>query len=1481
MANDYGTGVSRVLDPDQASWTQVIWQQGKPPLDAELNLLQQLATDWRRTTTLRGVPSGWLGNAVNASDVFVTSSMWSNWFRFGQQRTGEKRAIPWAAVNGWLVPVTGTLTGAPPGSPNDADTWNRVTLGPGPTNSGDSRIDYAFLEVWMARVPPNPSVSNKPGASTVYRYGNVESGYTYLTDQIQDPEIGFETTQRVQLQYRIRIVSGLVGLASYPDGFDPTVVKGQGAATAATSYVFTNMRSELGDPGLWRAGDGTANSLGTVDGYVYAIPLCAVFRRNSVAWDGDPGQNLNGGTDRNPTAVDRTGYATFSTVPTLASDLTDSATSLSLVSATNIPLPATPATSVIIQVGGEIMTYSAISGTTMTLVDRGALGTKPEAHYAGDTVTILAGRPDGLYTDQVAKTDILDLRHVVNPNGFNYDSLLQQNIDKLLRGQLQANWKRSGGGPQGSFVFYQDKISNSAAALGVTKLDGPDNVRTTFSDAAVQQPVEFIASPPAGSGVAVDITTTWSLTLSGTISNGAGPAGQFKSGDVITIPVAQLKSGIPGSDTDQIRFLGSGDGTGSVVVRIDGDVFDLIEGTHFTVNSPTFSDDLVITLVSIPTVVDRNLYITANVLYGPGRGLSRRPDSVHSISFLSTTSDIMSQLSGVPANNIPMRGAWALLSSKFRSSPFRGLLPITSEAFVDPGSKSIVLHPFRKIEFPTTMQTLDGSAVNINTGTVVSSGTASGTTAGSTFTDGGATFVADGVVGGDDANGFADVLVISSPTSVAGTYWVDIDGGGSPVAATTFDVERAFPANVGSVTYTLYHTQGLMPLLDKTGAAKWAMTDPLELFRGDTAPATATKNIYVPLPRKMVPGWGEVRVPIMHSDPTTTPPGGSSTFDQGINFGVLTKKGLKSGKTNAERNYIPFDNTPSYAPFSTVEFGSPDIPATYNASFTYSSDRFAGMRIFTDSRGLGRKGLELPPFYGVARLFAVYEAGEYKTGGGPGGSGSAFDPNTRESTGGGAANLLRQDVTEAAFWIEMDADGDSTFILSEDAIDLAKSVVNPIADFNSGSYVVEASIFGFDRDTFKLDGGQYINDDARLVMTRESVTVDPTQAGDGADRTKNYGAGTEADVASPDAILPGPVPASTEVAINYTRSPYQGDAWGSQSSYQDIGHQPGPITTGTLYQLTSTELDEANLTRPNQKGLEVLSSVGFMTTLGSGRLSGDQTTDTFDPRNVGYEIQNNFPPATGTDPRPSQEIGALSTEEASLVLGTEYHNCVERLPLGAFFRDKDFRGGFINSEAIDFRPSVRAPLVFTGTSAPGVVATGVALSSNLEQSELAINTASLSSGQPGEVVAHVDGESGNYSLLTNFRTNRGGSVFTMSGLRPGGEASATYEEAGPSAAYPVVLSGTAYLVRNTVTTIGSAEVSAGSELMMMVVTHGKWLDTTDPTDLDILSGTNGTGEGFSAVDLYHIEGRPIMVDNVRVEIDPSSITLSKKVPLSG
>lgn len=1438
MTDNLGPGVSRVLEAEGTAYEDVVFQAGRPPCDSEFILQADIATTAVRSAALRGMPSGFLGNETNTQADFLTSASWSNFFKFGPQRTGELKSVMWANVNGWLVPVTGTRTGTPPGSPNDTDSTNIIALDPPPANSGDFRIDFAFLEVWKARIQPNPSATNKPASSAVWRYGNVEGGFSFLPDDLVDPAIGFETTQRTQIQYRIRVVKGLVGLTSNPDGFDPVVVKAQGAAANPTSFTFTNMRQTLGDPGLWRAGDGTENSLGTVDGYSYAVPISAIFRRNSVTWNGNPSQNLNGGFSRNPTAVDRTGIKTFSTVPALSANLSASATTVTLASVSNIPLPTTPATPVLIQIGDELLTYSSITGSTLNIVTRGSNGTRAEAHKSGSTIKVMSGRPDGLFSDQIALTDILDLRHAVNPNGFDYASLLQGSLDKLLRGRLRANWKRSGGGPQGAFVYYQDTITSGAVSLGVTKLDAPDNIRMVFSDAATIQPIECIASPNTGivlPGPGVNINVTWSLGLTVKTTN-QSVANQFTAGDIIVIPVNQLKLGLPGGDTDQVRWLNDSV-TGAVRLRLDGETGDL-PSSMYTVTPavPSSSYDLTITLggtfpsqltsPATPTI----LHITVQAVYGAGRGLSRRPDSIHSVSYINPATDLLVQQSGIPSNNQGSRVAWAPLWSKFRSATFNNLLPVTSEVYADLGSKSILLTPFRRINLPNVL-TIDGNAAN-PVPTPKAGFPTTGTTTGLNNPVLNSAFTGTAVAG--------DALVIATGPG-AGRYTIL-----SLVAATSYTLDRPIRAQGGVVvSYTVHSAQGVMPLNKVDGITpKWGgtSTDPLLMFCGTTFGTASEKNIYVSLPRHLVPGWGELRLPILPAD--------SLAFSQGVNF--VTNSKIGSVYVDADKNYVNYNPVTglTYAAFSTLDLGT-SLPATFNLAFTFVNT-FAGMRFFTDTRNLGRQGLELPPFYGVARLFGVYEANDYKV------NSSPFNDTTRAFIGGShATNLLRQNMAQAdgpVMWIEIDDDKDSTFVLNANAIDLSRSPT-PISSFASGNYVIEASIFGFDRGTFDL------NSEARIVLTRPgsnswtSVGGSPVSA---VTRSLNI----NRFVVGPSAVLPGPAETSDQVVINYSRTPYQGDAFGSQTNYIDIAYTPGPLTSGTAFQIASTSLDQSALTRPNQKVLEVLASESFSTDLGTGRYSADATATTLDFKDVAYEDPTAYPPTSGVDHRPKALPGNFLTSDLTNI-GTEYLGCIERLPLGALFRDKDFRGQIFGLNT--------SPLVYSSEASAGR-STGLAVNHG-EQDEMPLDTSSSGVGSPGDVLVHVDGEQGNYSLITNFRVNRGGSVFTGNGSHPGGEVALQGQVCSTSSDHTNVLQCRALLVRNTVTNVGSTEVSAGDELMMLILTNVVRL-APGFTPGEIRIGTNGTGEGYSAADLYRIEGHPLARNNVRMNIDPATILLS-------
>lgn len=1318
MANNYGTSVTRVLDPKQTGYRSVLWQPDKPPLESELTLMGDLAAEWDRVQVLQGTPSGWYGDAINPQDSFVTNKDWSNWFKFGPQFTGEKSAIMWAVVNGWVIPVTGTLTGTPPGSPNNTDTWNRITLPPPPSNTGDARIDFVFLEVWMARIQ-TAVTTNKPSASAVYRYGNVEGGYSYLPDDLLDSNIGVETTQRSQLQYRIRVIPGLVGLANYPDGFDPSVVKGQGAAGTQTAYVFENMRKELGDPGLWRAGDGTQNALGTVDGYTYAIPISAVFRRNSVAWSGNPNQNLNGGVNRNPTAVDRTGYKTFSTVPTLTSAISANANSLTLVSAANIPLPLTPATPVAIKIGDEILYYSAITGNTLTLSSRGAFGTQAEAHPAGSTISIVSGRPDGLFADQIASSDILDLRHMVSQGGFDYQALLKGGLDRLLRGQLKSTWKRSGGGPQGPLVTYADVVTAGSVSLGVSKLDNPDDKRSIFGNPVALQPIIMPLPTPVTGTMTVGLGASYSITAVGS---------SYTSGSAFTILKTNFTTSVPGSDADQVSLVAS---QTYVKIRFQGETTDL-PNAEYTVNN-NVNGDLVITFTpSFIVSSTRNTnqaYVTFYVMFGGGRGLSRVPNVIHDVAYLESSSEVLVAPQGVPAGNAKLRTAWAPLWSKYRSGVYSGQLPVTAEAYVDPGSGSVILTPFQRV-----------------TPSIPFVGVAK-----------------------------------ASPTS--------------PLL-------------------------GAMPR-DNAGGTKWNTTDPLEVFRSYSA-----GSYVVTLPRRMVPGWGAVKAPILYQDQTN--------FDEGINFMISSPKGTVGTNTTYYSPTVFTGGTNTFAVFSTRNLSvvSP-TSAPYNTAATFGSTRYAGCRFFTENRGLGRKGLELPPFYGISRLWAVYEAEDYRT------NGSSYNASDRErDTGPGtrATNLLRSDFTGETFWIEIDSDGDSTFILNADALDLSKSP-NAIAAFASGHYVIETSIFGFDRGFFDL------NQDPRIVLTRESPNATSTS--------------------TPTFVLPWAPKTGDSIEVHYSREPYQGDCWGSQSVQADIGYTPGALPTATRYQLMNTSLDYDNLARINPKTLEVLAGMSFETTLGTGRFGGDIPSVDADFRNVGYEPWT--VPTQPTDPRPTLTVRALELAERNLGVGTNYAGCVERLPLGALFRSKDFRG---NSLSLGYD---NRHLVMGTWNSPSTVPSNVVRNGNEEYLQDPVSMAQMASGNPGETVVHVDGQSGNYSGLTIYRTGRGGSVYSLTG----GDVAAVLPSSAPANTSGGVLSGVAMLVRNTPTSIGSAEVSAGGELMLLVVTTTNVQNGGGSNNV-VLCGAAGSGEGYSAADLYRLPGHPLCNDNARPTDNPNSIVLSRK-----
>jgi photosystem II stability/assembly factor-like uncharacterized protein len=147
MADNYGTGVSFVDQVTGYNYDTVVFQKGKPPLDTELNAVQQIRNllDQREHSTL---PSGWL-----TLKPFYTSSLLSNSF-YTQDPSAP--TPEYALVNGDVLHITNTAT--------TISNTNLVELGaPPPTGN---QVNGIFLEVWRALLSPVTS-TNRPVPETI------------------------------------------------------------------------------------------------------------------------------------------------------------------------------------------------------------------------------------------------------------------------------------------------------------------------------------------------------------------------------------------------------------------------------------------------------------------------------------------------------------------------------------------------------------------------------------------------------------------------------------------------------------------------------------------------------------------------------------------------------------------------------------------------------------------------------------------------------------------------------------------------------------------------------------------------------------------------------------------------------------------------------------------------------------------------------------------------------------------------------------------------------------------------------------------------------------------------------------------------------------------------------------------------------------------------------------------------------------------
>jgi len=599
---DFGNGVSRTLNAVARQFAGLIWQEGKVPSDSELNYLSQVEWEALRQSIKAKMPSGFLTDPVRALDDYQFDPLWSNRFVLGRSSEGREFPVTIANVNGWLIPVVGTDI--------QNDVTNAIKLYPPPATG--SRVDYVFLEAWLARIDANPSTVNKPSASTIWNYGNVKYGGQNLPDDLEDPAIGFSTTGRLQVQYRIRVFgqgeggNAGVTLEFNPDGLGDPRIFGQGTANSPVwGQKFTNMKDTLGDPSLWRAGDGDpSNELGTIDGYVYAIPICAIFRRNTTAYKAVGPDNHNGSKDRTPHTkmmADPLDGARILLQASIKDIITAQQNGTFTVGVENLngcgleDPDHEPFDDILITIDDEVFSIDQVDlvNETIRITGRGLVNSAITRHKVGALIGIYNTRPDGLYADQIAKTDILDLRRSVTSNDWDYQRLLQHSVASLLKGELKSTWKTSHrGNSRGTLIHQVDYMLGHGGGeipspSSVTRVDGPDGIRTVWSDAAViQRDVTLLLDNKASKvnqfADSLDANVAWDVGPDFRPKAFFNTAGYDAGGDVWT------------NGSVVFLHLGGEDGTGGARATFAygaKDVRALMPNEYWKSNSPKLEDN--------------------------------------------------------------------------------------------------------------------------------------------------------------------------------------------------------------------------------------------------------------------------------------------------------------------------------------------------------------------------------------------------------------------------------------------------------------------------------------------------------------------------------------------------------------------------------------------------------------------------------------------------------------------------------------------------------------------------------------------------------------------------------------------------------------------------------------------------------------------------------------------------------------------------
>lgn len=1332
MADDFKSTVSRTLDTTNRQYTNVVWQAGKPPLDSELNLVGQIATDNLSKTISSSAHSGILMNPRNADRDFEFNPLWSNFLKIKPIK---------ALVAGLVINIEETT----------------IRLSPPPTQ--DNRVDFVFLEVWKTIISAEGSggdLSNKPANTTVYSNGNLSGAG--LADQMVDSNVGFETTKRVQVQYRFRVVDA-IDIYSHIEGMSSNLVKAQGPLGAVSNVSFVNQHSN-GDAGLWVADMTATNSDLLSENIIYGIPICSISRRNdkayvaSVTGGGGGNANQNGAINRKPSSVSSTDATTLLQA-TLngsleASKVGNVAITNGVGSGLDDALLYGSERYLVLGEGlnREIIRVSGFANSNLTIEARGEGGTQAKYHPAGTSVSLFNNRPDGKYADQIHAEDLFDMRHATTIGEWDYQSLLESSLSDLLFGNLKTAYKQNQENNTTSGVTIEEvSVLDNQSPAQTYAMDWPNGFRDTWSDASVPQMslTMYLNLPSArnANGTSqVNLndanSTKWSIGPDLSPSAFIYADNSIKSGSWIKLTLNDDQSNLAygvnqasGATTPSergVRFIAPREIRDTTTKRPPFTIEELGE-THGILHHPTLASNFERPFIVLGNSKYNATFTTNTVdhvtnqnyryLYRPsainnssvvknqqtwvtfsdklvavrlGASNVDTPATINTLESLVTNngydtsgdhSSLYAVIYGDPTNQ-QNNGVFKVIDILNADGDTPNAVYYTdgNKTLWSPTSKIgwIILKPIDNIsrsaglvdtttlniEFRTQEITdLDDEIMIAITESVDHTGTQPITALGKLHitnefqlgfsvlypsSTGGIANVAEDIhkIGlipdistGEFLNNSKSVLhgsdfanlplvenEIDLPTKNHVSLWNRLPSSNLPIGVAQpnqmggriineeADREAEAFTDENSKTVVLRPFQNKSVIINKATSANLALngiTTPLvpstwangvNVDTGDEM-FLPTKNAAFVLPEAIMPRFGRQDIPLH------TYTGTGDQFKNGLNHIFIDKT---TSTSDDVFNIIGgLDNTGNPG-VGNVLFVTGDPNTSWGqrrgintiSGVTGIGAIKTSLNVPTSDFGSNLNGIELPPYYGIVRVYGVYErdlfAAHLTSNNQLAGHASDRSTVAGNVSNGNCPNLLRTDTSAFTMYIRQNGGQEwvngvnglsntvyqnaHTYMLTEHAIDITRLKDKGVgwvdgSVFTDFDYVVEAVVFMF------ADG--FISHN-RYVLPRNH---------NGSGSALNATSTQKAVVST---VIPFAPPIGSHITIAYKRTPYQGDPLGT------LGQADQTVPQGRK---SLNDLQLGNKTQPvdlsntNKRNVEVLASMDFYTTLGTGKIGGE------------------------------------------------------------------------------------------------------------------------------------------------------------------------------------------------------------------------------------------------------------------------------------